>query len=413
MFNKFATQQDLDMCTDKAVSRIRRGLSLISVCLLMGAAVTANAASKTKLSIYTTGTAAVGLPCTPASPSAVLMGGGTDVSQAYTWMINKANCGTTPVHPGNVVVLRSSGNGDYDKYIYKLGSVAAVQTLVVPNRDAANDPALTSYLQNAAVVWIAGGDQSVYYAQWKGTLLENLLQQQIRNYNIPFGGTSAGLMMLGNFNYVGGATYSVTSTQALANPYNAYMTLKRDFWSANAPSAVLGNAPLSVLLNTVTDSHFNTRDRMGRTLAFMARNLADGWVSTAAATITNEHAIAVDEQTAVLVETDTVSGNVQASIVTNPGVTGYAYFMNTISVPMCDATSTTAAKPLDPSCTGTFTMSSTPINRLTGTSIRSANLFDLGAWRATPNAAAANFLSYSIDVNHGVLNSTGNDGSIY
>ncbi|MFC6522992.1 hypothetical protein ACFQAT_27870 [Undibacterium arcticum] len=230
---------------------------------------------------------------------------------------------------------------------------------------------------------------------------------------LPFGGTSAGLMMLGNFNYVGGATYSVTSAQALANPYNAYMNLQKDFWSANTPSVVLGNAPLSVLLNTVTDSHFNTRDRMGRTLAFMARNLADGWVSPAAATITNEHAIAVNEQIALLLETEPVTGDVQASIVANPGVTGYAYFMNTISSPMCDATSTVTAKALDKSCTGTFTMANTPVNRLTGTATRSANLFDVSTWRATTNAVTANFWSYSIDVSHGALNSTGNGGSIY
>ncbi|SFB18253.1 Peptidase family S51 [Collimonas sp. OK607] len=328
-------------------------------------------------------------------------------------MINKANCGGTPTQLGNVVVLRATGNGDYDKYIYKLGPVAAVQTLVIPDRASANDARLNSYIQNAAVIWIAAGDQSVYYAQWKGTLLENLIQQQIRNKNVPFGGTSAGLMMLGNFNYVGGATYSVTSAEALANPYNTYMNLQKDFWSANMPSVVLGSAPLPVLLNTVTDSHFNTRDRMGRTLAFMARNVADGWVSPAAATITNEHAIAVDEQTALLLETEPVTGDVQASIVTNPKVTGYAYFMNTVSPPMCDATSTVATKALDNSCSGTFTMTNTPVNRLTGTSIRSANLFDLSAWKATTNADTANFRSYSIDVNHRTLNSTGNGGSIY
>ncbi|MFC3109459.1 hypothetical protein ACFQAT_27875 [Undibacterium arcticum] len=175
--------KDLDIHAFKAVLNFVRGLALTTMGLLMGASLTANAASKTKLSVFTTGTPAVGLPCAPSTPSAVLMGGGTDVSQAYTWMINKANCGATPAHLGNVVVLRSTGNGDYDKYIYKLGPVAAVQTLVVPDRAAANDPTLNSYIQNAAVIWIAGGDQSVYYAQWKGTLLENLVQQQIRNYN--------------------------------------------------------------------------------------------------------------------------------------------------------------------------------------------------------------------------------------
>ena len=55
----------------------------------------------------------------------------------------------------------------------------------------------------------------------------------------------------------------------------------------------------------ITDQHLIERDRMGRTLTFMARLVTDGW--------TNEpRAIAIDRETAVLVDAD---GN--ATVVAN------------------------------------------------------------------------------------------------
>ncbi|SFB18241.1 hypothetical protein SAMN04515620_12369 [Collimonas sp. OK607] len=65
----------LDIHADKAVLKFVGGLALATMGLLMAASPTASAANKTKLSVYTTGTPAVGLPCTPSTPSAVLMGG--------------------------------------------------------------------------------------------------------------------------------------------------------------------------------------------------------------------------------------------------------------------------------------------------------------------------------------------------
>ena len=44
--------------------------------------------------------------------------------------------------PGNFVVIRAGGNPSYDSFIFKLGPVASVQTLVVPTVETANDPAL-------------------------------------------------------------------------------------------------------------------------------------------------------------------------------------------------------------------------------------------------------------------------------
>lgn len=77
---------------------------------------------------------------------------------------------------------------------------------------------------------------------------------------------------------------SVTSAQALANPFDKNITLDPDFL------AIPGMA------DTITDQHFVERDRMGRTLAFMARLATDG--------VPGIKAIAIDRETAVLVEAD-------------------------------------------------------------------------------------------------------------
>jgi cyanophycinase-like exopeptidase len=51
------------------------------------------------------------------------------------------------------------------------------------------------------------------------------------------------------------------------------------------------------LENLITDSHFAKRDRMGRTLGFLARIMKDGWSSA-------PREVAIDEKSAVLVEGD-------------------------------------------------------------------------------------------------------------
>jgi cyanophycinase-like exopeptidase len=78
---------------------------------------------------------------------------------------------------------------------------------------------------------------------------------------------------------------TVTSPKALANPYDPHVTLTRDFLSIPA------------LKGIITDSHFSQRQRMGRSLVFLARIVQDGWTQQA-------RGIGVYETTAVLVEAD-------------------------------------------------------------------------------------------------------------
>ena len=97
---------------------------------------------------------------------------------------------------------------------------------------------------------------------------------------VPIGGTSAGLAVLTQYVYSALGSKGVTSAQALADPYNRYITLASDF--VNLP----------VLAGVIGDTHFATRDRMGRALAFLCRITNAGWDHA-------PRAIAVDEETAL------------------------------------------------------------------------------------------------------------------
>jgi cyanophycinase-like exopeptidase len=214
-------------------------------------------------------------------PSYVLMGGGPDVDDAFRWMIQRA--GVAPGTGGRLVVIRASGDDGYNPYIFYSGrksaidsvvrdgwvggaalGLSSVETLVIPSTAAANDPFVNTVLARANAVWIAGGDQASYIRYWKGQALEATLNGLMQK-NVPIGGTSAGLAVLGGFDFAA-LNGTVTSMQALGNPYNSYMTL-----DPNPLSTVGGFIAPPVLANTITDSHLDSRDRMGRLITFVSR----------------------------------------------------------------------------------------------------------------------------------------------
>lgn len=323
----------------KSASYSRQTLLLISasvVVILIGNGMgVAEAASKSKLSVYQHGKPISELPCSNPLPlqTAVLMGGGKDIASVFTWMIDAMrNCdgSSNPSgQPGNFIVLRAGGNPSYDSFIAKQGAVASVVTLVIPDKASANDPALIPYLQNAGAIWLTGGDQGDYYNFWQGTLLEQMIVKQVSNRHIPLGGTSAGMMILSQFAYTADP-YGATSAQALSNPYLPnYTTLKSDFW-VGTPDGTL----ILPLVGTVTDSHFDTRNRMGRLVTFLGRVIKDGWVRASDA-----KAIGVDEQTALAMTYDPASpSDWTGSVLSNPDVNGAVYILSTSGHPNMNVT---------------------------------------------------------------------------
>lgn len=211
----------------------------------------------------------------PVNGGMVLMGGGLDVDAAFKWMIERSG-------GGDVVILRASGTDAYNPYINGLGTVNSVETLLINSRELANDDIVAYIIRNAEMVFIAGGDQSDYMNFWRGTKVEKALNYLLTEKKAPVGGTSAGCAILGGF-YYSGETGGLTSAQALLNPYDSNVTLyNNDFLKA------------PYLQNVITDQHYLTREREGRSMVFLGRILKD-WNIAA-------RGIAVDERTAVCID---------------------------------------------------------------------------------------------------------------
>jgi cyanophycinase-like exopeptidase len=246
---------------------------------LLSAAVLALPA-QARVTRYLTGNAAdVVVPL--AGPAHDFGGGGTDVDAALQWIIDQVRGCTTCSTKIDVVILRSSGSNGYNDYIYAMNGVDSVETLVITSAKDSNTAAVEATVKNAEVVFFAGGDQCDYVKYFKGTLVETATESVYAKGG-GVGGTSAGLAIQGDFTY-DGCVASALSSDALANPYHRSVTFTYDFFHwAN-------------LQRVITDSHFVTRDRMGRTMAFVARQIQDGKAPSALA-------VAVNEATSVVVD---------------------------------------------------------------------------------------------------------------
>ncbi|MCA9679187.1 MAG: cyanophycinase [Kofleriaceae bacterium] len=205
------------------------------------------------------------------------MGGGTDVDAAFAWQRDR-------IDGGDVLVLRASGGDGYDDYLFQdIGGVDSVETLRVDTAALAAEPYVRWAIDHAEAIFIAGGDQAVYTAAWANSPVADALGDAWARGAVV-GGTSAGCAILGEIVYTA-ANGTVYSDEALADPYDPYVTLTRDV------------VTLPPLAHVVTDTHFVPRDRMGRLLTFAGRAIADGWTS-------RPLGIGVDEATALVVDDD-------------------------------------------------------------------------------------------------------------
>ena len=305
---------------------------------------------------YLTGNAADVV--TPTTGLLVLQGGGTDVDENFVRMGARSG-------GGDFVVIRASGADGYNQYIYDLCGCDSVETLVFKNRNAAFNAAVIDKIRNAEALFLAGGDQSDYVKLWKGTPIEDAIHH-VAAKPAPVGGTSAGMAIMSEFVYSAMSNSSLTSEEGLANPFHKDLTLDRDFLA------------LPKLGGLITDQHLQERDRMGRTVAFLARLVKDGWTAQA-------RAIAADRETALHV--DPVEGT--AEVFTTPThTTPYVYFLQTSGPPEVCVPET----PL--------TYRNVAVYR-----VGPGGTFDLGRWRGTQG------ISYTLSAVEGVL--TSSNGSVY
>ncbi len=209
-----------------------------------------------------------------------MMGGGRDLDEAFRWLCGRGN-------GGDFLVLRATGDDAYNAYINGLCKTNSVATLILPDRQAALDPAAAKIIRKAAVVFIAGGDQANYIRGWRGTPVERAINAHIAAAS-PSGGRAPDWrcwrVRFGCLNDKADDA-DLASTDVLPNPYFYRVTLVKRFLR------------IPHLENLLTDSHFAKRDRMGRSLVFLARIIQDDWSQT-------PREVAIDEGSAALVEQD-------------------------------------------------------------------------------------------------------------
>lgn len=292
---------------------------------------------------------------TTTTPGIMFEGGGTDVDAAYQWMCQKAN-------GGDFLVIRTSGNADYNPYIAGLcPGINSVSTLRIYDQGA-SQPFVFNTIMQAEALFIAGGNQADYVRFWQNTPVNQAINA-LAAKGVPIGGTSAGNAILAQFAYSATHGGSETSSEALANPFNFLITIDDGF---------LNLSPL--LQNAITDDHFVTRDRMGRLITFLARIVQDG-------SATQASGIALDEQTAFLMEPNGTGSVVGVSTV---------YFLRTPGPPQVCRRQT----PL--------TFLNVPVYR-----ISAGGTFDIANWTGTGGTA------YVLSAETGVLQSTQPGGGIY
>lgn len=205
----------------------------------------------------------------------VLMGGSTDVDQALKWMIDRAT-------GGDVVIIRASGSTGYNDYIFELGHVNSVETLLIDSREKALNERVGKRIREAEMLFIAGGDQWNYVKYWKDTEVSKAISYLIDQKKVPIGGTSAGCAILTG--YIFDARHgSAYSKDVLQNPYDSTVSVSKSFIS------------MPYLTRTISDQHYSQRDHHGRHVTFMARMMKDLGVEQAVG-------IGVDEKTALCID---------------------------------------------------------------------------------------------------------------
>jgi cyanophycinase-like exopeptidase len=257
----------------------------------------------------------------------VMQGGGDYVIDSLKWFIEHARA-------GNVVILTGIGGGD--KLAVLLRQVAKANNLRLGTIDTiefndenlpvgraeANSPRIAMLIGDANGVYITGGDQYKYLEMWypwvplANSYVTTKVREAINNDEIVhnqgvIGGTSAGMHILPDVVYrTNGAKANLTSPEADGNPYDPRMIFLRDFIKPTTP-------PGQLLADTTTDTHFHERDRMGRTIAFLAR-MRKGTGPERLGPLTTALGVAADEEAAVALETLGSDAGL-GKVMTNPG----------------------------------------------------------------------------------------------
>ncbi|MFK0215403.1 pre-peptidase C-terminal domain-containing protein [Streptomyces sp. NPDC090298] len=217
-----------------------------------------------------------------AGANRIRLGSASDVSRA-SWngpaFTMNGSGAVVPASMGRAITDISGGTGTIDVVVLagsaptsgsatpecdtvmSLTGVNSCTTWTLTAAADGNNSQVNADVRNAEFVYFAGGDQC-RYAGWKGTALEASVESVVAKGG-GSGGGSAGHHINSPIVY-DACNGSVTSAEALANPYDRYVTFTTGMFQWPHYAGV------------INDSHFVTRDRMGRTMAFLARAVKDG-----------------------------------------------------------------------------------------------------------------------------------------
>ncbi|MBS2018130.1 MAG: Type 1 glutamine amidotransferase-like domain-containing protein [Deltaproteobacteria bacterium] len=217
----------------------------------------------------------------PATTSAVLLaGGGRDHDAATSALVTAGG-------RGDAVILRMDDTGGaYASYFVERGAHAATEISFDPTggnddvrgsalatlRERADAAWIAKKIDDAEILFLAGGNQTKYVEAWRDTRLAGAVGRLVARGAV-LGGTSAGMHALAGIVHTPrGEGDSVTSSVALADPYvdECEHQGTRSLGFEPSPFAV----PL--LSGVVADTHWTQRSRLGRSLVFLARVLTDG-----------------------------------------------------------------------------------------------------------------------------------------
>lgn len=199
----------------------------------------------------------------PQGPGLLLMGGGPTVDSAFVWMHDTIT-GRHGATGGDIVVLTASEGDVYTDYLMNVAPFNSVRSISIgPEATREDLERAAAYVDGAQGLFFSGGDQA-HYVKWKGSPLIAAVQRLYDRGGVV-GGTSAGLAILGEYVYdsvaadAAGDDVEVRTPNAMADPDESIISFTH---------SLLDFPPMRGI---ITDTHLVIRNRVGRTMVFLAR----------------------------------------------------------------------------------------------------------------------------------------------
>ena len=199
------------------------------------------------------------------APGLLLIGGAEASSSgevgATEWFLGNG-CG------GDYLVLRSDGIGGQADWICQTfpNHVSSAAELSIDTRSAADNAQVVEIINQAELIFIAGGDQTAYVERWRNTATAAALNDHL--ISRPLAGTSAGMMILSE-SYYAPTGAGVLSSEILDDPFNDL-------------TDQIGHADFvrhPLLAGVITDAHLDRchgsdcEQRYGRLFGLLARTV--------------------------------------------------------------------------------------------------------------------------------------------